>query len=310
MMIMKKLSALCLAVLLLFSVAVADSSSDEIVITTGTSTTAPAIPTGTLSASTVSFTANQVYPVYSAPSTKSIRGAKNRALVSTNDWIQVFGSEGDWILVQYAISGNHNRIGYIYKNALPKETVVPELGLTDVAAIVNYDVEVTDDPLVSQTKLATVAENTKVTCLGVMGNWSYIESSQDGKTFRGFVPTECLSGTVTSMLEARSALNGSWKLYAGSAVVAENITFAMDGSMTGKNTVNGVVTEWSGTWSLENYDAARDRYWNDPEFELQLFHDGNTQLFGLRICRRPGENGGYSYALILSDGEKSSVLCE
>ena len=257
------------------------------------------------------FTANQVYPVYSAPSSRSIRGAGNRARVSTNDWIQVFGAEGDWILVQYSISASHYRIGYIYKNALPSGTTVADLTLTSVSAVVNYDVEVTDDPLFSQKKLASVTENTRVTCLGTMGDWSYIESEENGKAFRGFVPTDCLSGTVTSILEAKAALNGSWKLYAGSTAIADSITFTEDGTMIGKSTVNGVSSGWNGTWSVESYDAARERYWNDPEFELTLSHDGMTQMFGLRICRRPGENGStYSYALILSDGEKSSVLCE
>ena len=56
---------------------------------------------------------------------KSLRGAEGRARVSTNGWIQVFGSEGDWILVQYDITDTHNRIGYIEKDALPDGTVVP-----------------------------------------------------------------------------------------------------------------------------------------------------------------------------------------
>ena len=60
---------------------------------------------------------------------------------------RVFGSEGDWILVQYDITDTHNRIGYIYKNALPADVTVPELNLTNVPAIVHYDVEVTDDPV-------------------------------------------------------------------------------------------------------------------------------------------------------------------
>ena len=73
------------------------------------------------SAQVISFTGNQTYAVYSAPDKKSIRGAKSRARVSTNGWIQVFGYEDDWILVQYDITKEHNRIGYIYKNALPKD---------------------------------------------------------------------------------------------------------------------------------------------------------------------------------------------
>ena len=84
----------------------------------------------------------------------------------------MFGAEDDWILVQYDISDKQNRIGYIYINALPKEVTVPDLNLKRAYAVVNYDVEVTDDPLVSQTPLAKLTENTKVTCLGTMGTWT------------------------------------------------------------------------------------------------------------------------------------------
>ena len=52
---------------------------------------------------------------------------------------------------------------------------MPELALTNVPAVVNYNVVVTDDPLVSQTPLARLTENTSVTVLGTMGDWTYIE---------------------------------------------------------------------------------------------------------------------------------------
>ena len=162
-----------------------------------------------------SGTGNQTYAVYSAPTKKSIRGAKGKARVSTNGWIQVFGAEEDWILVQYDISDKQNRIGYIYINALPKDVTVPDLNLKRAVAVTNYDVEVTDDPLVSHTPLAKLTENTKVTCLGTMGTWTYIEAKENDVLFRGFVPTECLSGTVTTLREAEKAIVGSWKLYAG-----------------------------------------------------------------------------------------------
>ena len=116
------------------------------------------IPDGTLTASIVSFDSNKTYAVYSAPDIKSIRGANNRARVSTNDWIQVFGTDGDWVLVQYGITAEHYRIGYIRKSALPEDANVPELSLVSISAIVNYDVAVTDDPLVSQTSLTQLTE--------------------------------------------------------------------------------------------------------------------------------------------------------
>lgn len=188
---MKKTISLILVLLLICSTALADNSR---VITMDTSNV-PEIPAGTLSAQVIAFSGNQTYAVYSAPDKKSIRGAKGRARVSTNGWIQVFGSDGDWILVQYDIAKDHNRIGYISKKALPKGVTVPELQLANAPAVVNYSVAVTDDPLVSQTPLAKLAENTRVTCLGTMGMWTYIEAQEKGVLFRGFVPTKCLSGS-------------------------------------------------------------------------------------------------------------------
>lgn len=84
---MKKLMALLLALLTCFAAALADTAS------------APDIPQGTLNAEVTPFTPGQTYAVYSAPDSRSIRGAKGRARVSTNGWIQVFGAEGDWLLV-------------------------------------------------------------------------------------------------------------------------------------------------------------------------------------------------------------------
>ena len=302
---MKKIISLVLTLLLLCGTALADTSK---VITIDTSNV-PAIPEGTLSAEVITFTGNQTYAVYSAPNKKSIRGANGKARVSTNGWIQVFGYEDDWILVQYDITDKHNRIGYIYKNALPRDVEVPELKLKKAAAVVNYNVEVTDDPLVSQTPLAKLTENTRVTCLGTMGTWAYIEAEEKGVLFRGFVPTECLSGTVTTLREANRAIIGSWKLYAGSSINASRIVFNEDGTMTGWSTLeSGQEVEWTGTWSIDYYDTNRNRYWNDSEFELTLASGPSVELYGLRICRQSIENGKYKYALVLSDGAKTSGM--
>lgn len=306
---MKRLFCMLLVTLLCIGTAFADAPEQ----TVPDASNVPVIPAGTLSASIVQFTSNQTYAVYSAPDSKSIRGAKGRARVSTNGWIQVFGSDGDWILVQYDITDKHNRIGYIYKNALPKDVAVPELALTHVPAVVNYDVAVTDDPLISQTPLAKLTENTSVTVLGAMGDWTYIEGEENKVRFRGFVPTACLSGTVTDLREANRAIVGSWRLYAGSSINASRISFREDGSMTGRSALgDGREVEWSGNWSLLDYDPARGRYWNDTEFELTLTRGSAVEQYGLRICRQATENGGYKYALVLSDGPKSSgmVLCE
>ena len=300
---MKKIISLILLLVLLCGAAAADSPK---IITMDTSNV-PEIPSGTLSAEVIAFSGNQTYAVYSAPDKKSIRGANGRARVSTNGWIQVFGSDGDWILVQYDIKKDHNRIGYISKKALPKGVTVPELELASAPAIVNYSVAVTDDPLVSQIPLAKLAENTRVTCLGTMGMWTYIEAEEKGVRLRGFVPTKSLSGLVTTLKEANRAVVGSWKLYAGVSVDATRLVFKEDGTVIGTSVLeSGWETEWSGTWSISRYDTDRNRYGNDSAFELVLTREYSVELYGLRICRQAVVDGEYRYALVLSDGSKTS----
>ena len=188
---MKRLIILILTLIMLYAIALADEPATTMI----GAANVPSIPAGTLSASLVSFTSNQTYPVYSAPDSKSVRGAKDRARVSTNGWIQVFGSEGDWILVQYDITDTHNRIGYIKKDALPDGAVVPELNLTRMPAVVHYDVEVTDDPLVSRAKLCTVKAETDIFYLGSLNDdWAYVMvETADGRWMCGFMPHEDIS---------------------------------------------------------------------------------------------------------------------
>ena len=302
---MKKLVSLFLMLMLLCGTALAENAT----VSTVDTSNVPVIPEGTLAAQVIPFTGSQTYAVFSAPTKKSIRGAKGRARVSTNDWIQVFGAEDDWILVQYDISDKQNRIGYITRNALPKGVTVQALNLTRAPAVVNYDVEVTDDPLISRTPLARLTENAKVTCLGTMGTWAYIEAKEKDVLFRGFVPADCLSGTVTTLREAEKAIVGSWKLYAGTSIDASQLVFHEDGSVTGRSTLeSGREVEWNGNWRLDYYDSSRSRYWNDSEFELTLSRGTSVELYGLRICRQASDHGKMKYALVLSDGTRTSGM--
>ena len=155
-------------------------------------TVAPDVPESKeLTVYPVTFSGKQKYDVYSAPDKKAFRGGNGKARVSTNSWIQVFGTEGDWILIQYSIDANHYRFGYISDKSLPKNANVPELGFLRTEAWAIEDLSVTDDPLYSQSELFTVAENRPVYWLATMGDWAYIESI-DGERARGFVPAVSL----------------------------------------------------------------------------------------------------------------------
>ena len=151
------------------------------------------IPSGELEAELVKFASNKTYAVYSAPDKISYRASNGKAKVSTNDWIQVFGQEGDWILIQYAIDSDHYRFGYIDKKSLPKKADVPGLGFDRNVVYIANDVFVTDDPLYSRASIATLQEGTSVTLLARMGEDAYIEGQTNGETFRGFVPLQAIT---------------------------------------------------------------------------------------------------------------------
>jgi len=156
-------------------------------------TVAPDLPQSSeLKVYPVTFAGKKKYDVYSAPDKTSIRGANGKAKVSTNSWIQVFGTEGDWVLIQYSIDASHYRFGYISSSALPRKANVPELSFKGTDAWTVGEVRITDDPLYSQTTLAILPDGCWVTWLATMDQWAYIESST-ADYFRGFVPVDSLS---------------------------------------------------------------------------------------------------------------------
>ena len=85
---------------------------------TGKAVLAPDIPQGEQRAQRIKFTGGEVPGVHTPARTICARHGK--AAVSTNDWIQVFGQENGWILIQYDLSRDRMRMGYIEASALPK----------------------------------------------------------------------------------------------------------------------------------------------------------------------------------------------
>lgn len=156
-------------------------------------TVAPAIPAGELKAQNIHFTGGQKYAVYSAPSDGPgvLRGGNGKAAVSTNDWIQVFGEDDGWILIQYAIDNEHMRFGYIPAETLPKSATVAPFAWNPKIAYLTQDASLTDDPLYSQSQLAQLPEGQSVLVLARMGEWAYVESSA-GDWVRGFIKQSLL----------------------------------------------------------------------------------------------------------------------
>lgn len=74
-------------------------------------TNPPKIPDGTLSAKQIQFSSGKKYKVYQGPGEEYGQAGNGKAVVSTNDWIQVFGKENGWIMIQYDISSDRMRMG-------------------------------------------------------------------------------------------------------------------------------------------------------------------------------------------------------
>ena len=162
-------------------------------------TVAPNLRSGDFTSQKVKFTGGQKFPVYTGPGTNYARSGNGKGLVSTNGWIEVYGQKDGWILIQYSISSDHYRFGWIEKSALPKGTTVPELNFRvapgDQSVAFDRDSYLTDDPMVSRAKLCTVKAETDIFYLGSLNDeWAYVMvETADGRWMCGFMPHEDIS---------------------------------------------------------------------------------------------------------------------
>ena len=198
---------------------------------------APEIPYNSeLTAQNIKFQNGQKYPVYSGPSTAYFRAANGKAIVSTNDWIQVFGMENGYILIQYAIDSSRMRFGYIEASSLPKSASVPQLRLEYADAVILQNVNMTDDPLNSQTMVRTLNANQQVKWLAVMGNWVYVEV-QGNSPIRGFVPASTVARAAAAREYAAAYSDANYT--ANASIRIENGMLYATIAVTGNPNANG-----------------------------------------------------------------------
>lgn len=131
------------------------------------------------------------YPVYMGPGKEYGRAASGKAAVSTGGWIQVFGEYDSWLLIQYAISAEQYRFGWIADSALADGQKINALPLIfGDFTTADRDEVLTDDPLNSHNALVSIPEGTGIEYLTQLGEgYSYVRVKVDGKTWWGFVPT-------------------------------------------------------------------------------------------------------------------------
>ncbi len=201
---------------------------------------APVLPASSqLQGKEITFTGGQKFPVYSGPGEQYVRAANGKASVSTNDWIQVFGTEKGYVLIQYALSSDRMRFGYIDQNVLPKNALVSALSLDHAAARITSPCAMTDDPLYSRSTVLSLQQGEEVTWLATMGGWVYIECERAAQ--RGFVPLSYIEKAPQDI--SLDALYSN-ELYTTRATLT---------TRNGDATITGVITPWDASRTPEGY---------------------------------------------------------
>ena len=148
----------------------------------------------------VNLKANQKLPVYSAPSTDAYRANNGKAQCSTNGAVYALGWDGNWMLMLYeANHAGQYRVGYVDGSKIKgtKPTLDRLTWDGSIYEVLN-STSVTDDPALTGNALTQLAAGTKVKYLTTMynsGAWDYIETTIDGQTARGFIPSGILDIT-------------------------------------------------------------------------------------------------------------------
>ena len=169
---------------------------------------ADALPQG----QAIAFEKGNAYPVYAGPGTEYLRlGEEQDATASSDDWIQVFGQENGWLLIQYNVSQGHNRFGYI-QATLPEGVHVPALRFEPMAGVLHDGGGLTDDPLRTLQDIYThwgFPAGTQCVQLATLGaefptEWAFVEiTDPDQPKVRGFTPADGISFGIpdTDMLD-------------------------------------------------------------------------------------------------------------
>lgn len=104
---------------------------------------------------------DQIFTVYSAPTSAAYVEANGKAKVSTNDWILVYGKESDYYLIQYSINETAMRYGYIPSSSLAYLNMGKFIWANQEATV-KKKTNLINDPCGSKTKIRSLQEGTKI----------------------------------------------------------------------------------------------------------------------------------------------------
>lgn len=156
----------------------------------------PVLPEDMLPCYQIALPKNRKFPVYLSPAPEAPQAGNGKATVSTNDWIQLFGCDGDRVMIQYGLSGGKMRIGWIDREAIA-HCEIPDGFQWELyhtwrwsSAVVDQKTGMTDDPFGKGEAFTNLAAGTAVKLLWQTGGYAYIQA---GEGLRGFVPAGVLT---------------------------------------------------------------------------------------------------------------------
>ena len=137
------------------------------------------------------------FPVYSGPGEFYYRANSGKATYGGGN-ARIYGLDGDWIMIGYGMSDGGYRIGYITRDALSGLTnqkgTIRNLAFSNITMYAMEKCYLTDDPVINNKSIYTLARGQAVKALGEMGTgWTYVELMGSSSQMRGFVPSRCLS---------------------------------------------------------------------------------------------------------------------
>lgn len=150
-----------------------------------------------LTAQLGTFPRKQRYPVYEAvvggDDVPNPRAGNGKAVVSTNGDIEVYALWKGHLLIEYAIDDDRHRIGWIDANVpVTTQETIPELPSNrlpeeNVYGVVHESAVLTDDPLYSQSSIATMKRGTSVRVLARLEDWYLVQGYAGSELRMGFI---------------------------------------------------------------------------------------------------------------------------
>ncbi len=162
----------------------------------------------------VKLQSGQTLAVYSAPDKNAWRGASGKASVSTNGSVWAAGWENGWLEIFYEVSKGGLRVGYVNGADIKGKVELNQtLDFSRSQAEMTANCQLTDDPLMNLTSVASLAAGRSVTYLTTVINqngkaWDYVETTVNGQTARGFVPSGCLTVPADTLPDLDAYYNG------------------------------------------------------------------------------------------------------